>query len=71
MAQTYAERHDAYEIRSKAERLATRAGSATARKERVRKAQIANWKACNPGQEFVPLTVPNKLRRAAAQVRPN
>ena len=54
--QTFAERHDAYTVRSKEDRIAARSGTVKGRIERLLALQIKNWKLANPGKEFVLLT---------------
>ena len=56
MANTFAERHDSYTIRSRAEKQAARSGTVKGRIERLLTKQIKNWKLANPGQEFVLLS---------------
>ena len=51
MAQTYAERHNAYEIRSKAERIASRSSAAKERIARLKAKQLKNWNALSPAEQ--------------------
>ena len=64
MANTFAERHDSYTVRSRADKQAARSGTVKGRIERLLAKQIKNWKLANPGQEFVLLT---KLEKKASR----
>ena len=60
MANTFAERHNSYTIRSRADKQAARSGTVKGRVERLLAKQIKNWKLANPGQEFVLLSKRDK-----------